>query len=168
MSLLLPLAFLLRFGLNYLPGVAFFVILLHFKGGLSSSFILSFLPILLVHADGEAYSKGQSSTELFRHFKCLVRMAFNALYEWGVKWLVLNCSSVVSKCGVTRVKRVESFFMLSHEFDFMSFNWMGSDNNCFCYCCFVLFSVTHTPLCVSTKWGVTAIILYCCCLLSFI
>ena len=58
MSLILPLAFLLRFGVNYLPGIAFFVILLHFKGGLSSSFILSFLPILLVHADGEAYLKG--------------------------------------------------------------------------------------------------------------
>ena len=27
-------------------------------------------------------------------------------------------------------------------------------------CCFVLFSVTHTSLCVSIKWGVTAIILY--------
>ena len=28
-------------------------------------------------------------------------------------------------------------------------------------CCFVLFSVTHTLLCVATKWGVTTIIIYC-------
>ena len=27
-------------------------------------------------------------------------------------------------------------------------------------CCSVLFSVTHTLLCVATKWGVTTIIIY--------
>ena len=96
MSLILPLAFLLRFGVNYLPGIAFFVNLLHFKGGLSSSFILSFLPILLVHADGEAYWKGNCSAEWFRHFECLVKSVFNEFYEWGVRWSV---SSRFFSCG---------------------------------------------------------------------
>ena len=91
-----PLVLILRFGVNCLPSIAFFVILLHFKGGLSSLLISSLLSILLVHADGEAYWKGNCSAEWFRHFECLVKSVFNEFYEWGVRWSV---SSRFFSCG---------------------------------------------------------------------